>query len=373
MEESSRKAMGTGSRQGGAVVDRGEAAVLTIGLDLSDRFSSFCVLDGKGTVVEEGRLRTTTAALSGRFSAAPCRVILEVGTHSPWVSRLLAGLGHEVIVANPRRVRLIAEGQRKTDRTDAETLARLGRLDPALLSPVRHRGLEAQQALAVLRARDILVRTRTQLINHVRGAVKAAGGRLPSCSAPSFHRKALPYLPEEQRLALDSLGATIADLTARIEDYDREVERLAMASAAARALRQVPGVGALTALAFVLVIEDPERFRKSREVGPYLGLTPRQRQSGEREPRLPITKAGDALLRRLLVQCSHYILGPFGPDCDLRRWGFRIAGGAAGSHKRRAVIAVARKLAVLLHRLWITGEVYTPLRAGPGLAIAAAG
>src|SRR3972149_5259680 len=132
---------------------------------------------------------------------------------------------------------------------------------------------------------------------------------------------------------------------------------------AARLLRQVPGVGPLTAMTFVLVIEDPGRFRKSREVAPYLGLVPRQAQSGERAPQLAITKAGDPLLRRLLVQRAHYILGPFGPDSALRRWGLRLAGAGSSRARRRAIVAVARKLAVLLHRLWVSGEVYQPIAA----------
>jgi len=340
-----------------------KAAGLTVGLDVSDTYTSLCVVDEEGNMIEEGRVRTTTPALERRFSALPpCRMVLEVGTHSPWMSRLLAGFGHQVIVANPRQVRLIAESDRKRDRTDAELLARLGRVDPALLRPIRHRSAEAQQDLALLRARDTLVRVRTQLISHVRGAVKATGERLPACSATSFHRKAGPHLPAPLHPALQPLLATIADLTARIRDHDRLVEQaLGERYPAARLLRQVPGVGPLTAMTFLLVIEDPGRFRKSREVGPYLGLVPRQRQSGEREPQLPITKAGDPLLRRLLVQSAHYTLGPFGPESELRRWGLGLAGAGSSRAKRRAVIAVARKLAVLLHRLWVTGEVYEPL------------
>lgn len=339
-----------------------EAAGLTIGLDISDAYTSLCMVDEEGNVIEEGRVRTTTPALARRFSVVPpCRIILEVGTHSPWMSRLLAGLGHEVIVANPRRVRLIAESDRKRDRTDAELLARLGRVDPGLLRPIQHRGPEAQQDLALLRARDTLVRARTNLINHARGAVKAAGSRLPACSAASFHRKAELHLPVALRAVLLPIVSMVAELTARIHDYDRQVERLAEGYPAERLLRQVRGVGPLTALAFLLVIEEPTRFRKSREVGPYLGLVPRQSQSGEREPQLPITKAGDPLLRRLLVQSAHYILGPFGPDSELRRWGLRLAGSGSSRGKKRAVVAVARKLAVLLHRLWVTGEVYQPL------------
>jgi transposase len=340
------------------------AAGLTVGVDVSDTYSSLCVLDEEGTVIEEGRVRTTATALAGRFPAlSPCRVVLEVGTHSPWLSRLLAGLGHEVIVANPRRVRLIAESDQKRDRTDAELLARLGRVDPALLRPIQHRGPQAQHDLALLRARDALVRVRTTLINHVRGAVKATGERLPACSATSFHRKAEAQLPVALRATLLPLVSLIAELTARIRDYDQQVERAAERYPAVRVLRQVRGVGPLTSLAFLLVIEDPTRFRKSREVGPYLGLVPRQSQSGEREPQLPITKAGDPLLRRLLVQSAHYLLGPFGPDTELRRWGLRLAGSGSSRRKKRAVVATARKLAVLLHRLWVAGEVYQPLVA----------
>jgi transposase len=333
-----------------------------VGLDVSDVYTSVCILDQDGEIVEEGRVRTTITALERRFSAlSTCRVVLEVGTHSHWLSHLLTALGHEVIVANPRQVRLIAESDRKRDRTDAEQLARLGRLDPALLRPIRHRGLQAQQDLALLRARDLLVRTRSALISHVRGAVKVVGVRLPACSAASFHRKVAGHLPETLGAALQPLVATIAELTSRIRAYDRRVEELLEERyPEGTRLRQVPGVGPLTTLAFLLVIEDPRRFRKSREVGPYLGLVPRQAQSGERAPQLAITKAGDPLLRRLLVQSAHYILGPFGPDSALRRWGLQLAGAGSSRARRRAIVAVARKLSVLLHRLWVTGEVYEP-------------
>ncbi len=335
----------------------------TVGLDLSDTYGSVCIVDEEGSILEEGRVRTTTPALSRRFGAmAPCRVVLEVGTHSPWVSRLLADCGHEVIVANPRRLRLIAESDRKHDRADAEQLARLGRLDPDLLSPVRHRGKQAQEDLAVIRSRNSLVATRTALINHVRGSVKATGGRLPACSAPSFHRKAAAAIPEELRTALSPHVDVIAHLTHEIAAADRVIEELiAGRYPEARALQQVPGVGPLTALTFVLTLEDPTRCRKSRLVGAYLGLCPRQRDSGTRKPQLRISKVGDRYLRRLLVGCAHYILGPFGPDTDLRRWGLRYGAGN-GNAKKRAVVGVARKLAVLLHRLWLTGEVYIPVR-----------
>ena len=344
--------------------------VWTIGLDLGDRTSRACVMDGEGKMNHEESLRTTSSALLRFFSGyRGARVALEVGTHSPWVSRLLQGLGLEVIVANARKVRLIGQNERKSDRMDAELLARLARVDPELLYPIQHRGAAAQADLALLHARDALVRNRTRLINHVRGAVKSLGERLPACSAPAFARRAASHLPEALRPALEPLLAEIARLTALIRAYDRNIDQLCTERYPQTArLRQVQGVGPLTALAFVLTLEDPRRFARSRKVGPYLGLVSRRHDSSDSRPQLRISKAGDEFLRRLLVGCSHYILGPFGVDCTLRRHGEAIAHKGGKNAKKRAVVAVARKLAVLLHRLWSSGAAYEP---GRGLAQAA--
>jgi transposase len=316
---------------------------LTIGVDLGDRFSRLCGVDGSGEVVEEGRLQTTEASLGRRFGGSErrrfggserCRVVLEVGTHSPWVSRLLRELGHEVWVANPRQLRLIYRNDRKSDRVDAEYLARIGRLDPKLLAPVEHRGRETQADLAVLRSREVLVGARTRLVNHVRGAVKSVGGRLPSCSTASFPKKVRGGIPEELEAALVPLLAEIARLTRQVRRYDRRIERLCEERYPETVvLRQVAGVGAITALCYMLTLEDPTRFPSSRSVGTYLGLVPKQRDSGDSEPQLRISKAGDPMLRRLLVSSAHYILGPFGPDTELRRWGLKLAerGGKARS------------------------------------------
>ncbi len=344
-------------------VEREEASGVTWGLDVSDRHTQICVLGPAGDVQREQRVRTTALALRRALGELPAaRAVLEAGRHSPWLSRLLTELGHEVIVANPRQVALIARSHRKDDRSDAEQLARLGRLDPKLLAPIRHRSAQAQQDLAVVRGRDALVRSRTQLINHVRGAVKAWGAALPKVTAPAFHRKAAEHIPAELRTALLPLLEVIGELSARIAAAGREVEALCAAYPETAALRQVAGVGPITALTFVLTIEDPARFPRSREVAPYLGLVPRRRDSGGRHTQLGITKRGDSHLRRLLVQAAQYVLGPFGPDCDLRRWGERYMASGAGNAKKRAVVAVARRLAVLLHALWRSGEVYEPLR-----------
>ena len=344
-----------------------DGANLTIGVDLGDRWSQCCVLDERGEICEESRIATTQGALRKRFDGmARCRVVIEVGIHSPWVQRLLEELGHDVITAHTQAVRLIYGGTSKNDRLDAERLARLGRVDPKLLHPIRHRQGPAQADRAVIRSRHALVGCRTKLINLARGIVKSMGGRLPTCAAESFHRRVGEELPEELKLALLPVLETLAALTRTIRRYDQRIEALAAKRyPETDLLRQVSGVGPLTALSFVLTVEDPRRFRKSRSLGAYLGLSPRRSQSGDEDPELRITKAGDDDLRRLLIGSAHYILGPFGPDTDLRRWGLDLAARGRKNAKKRAIVAVARKLAVLLHRLWVTGEVYEPLRTQP--------
>jgi transposase len=349
-------------------------AAVTGGLDVSDRYTYVCILNAAGELVDEGRVTTTPEALRRRFGGlAPMRLVLETGTHSPWISRVLEEGGHEVLVANARRLRLIAQNDSKSDRVDAETLARIGRLDPTLLAPIRHRGAATQADLALIRARDALVQARTQLVNHVRGAVKSVGGRLPKCSTASFPGQVREAIPEALRPTLAPVLTIIEAVSGELRRYDRQVEQLAtMRYPETTGLRQVPGVGALTALSYVLTLEDPARFATSRAVGSYLGLRPKQHDSGASAPALRITKTGDALLRRLLVGSAHYILGPFGPDTDLRRWGTALAARGGKNAKKRAVVAVARKLAVLLHRLWVTGAVYDPLRMAARRQAAAA-
>jgi transposase len=276
---------------------------------------------------------------------------------------VLEGCGHEVLVANARKLRLIYSNKRKTDEVDAENLARLARVDPKLLYPLRHRGEESQAHIALIRSRDVLVSSRTQLVNHVRGAVKSFGARLPKCPARSFHKRAAEHIPEALLAALAPVLEQIGSLTERIRQYDRRLEAIAKELyPETELLRQVEGVGPLTALTFVLTLEDPYRFERSRSVGAYLGLVPARDRSGERDPQKRISKEGDEMLRRLLVSGAHYILGPFGSDSDLRRHGQKIASRGGKNSKKRAVVAVARKLSVLLHSLWISGEVYEPLR-----------
>ena len=347
---------------------------LTVGVDLGDQWSHYCILGLEGETLAEGQLRTTQQHITEFFQALnAARVVFEVGTHSPWVQEVICGCGHEVLVANPRLMEGSKRRKRKNDRIDANKLARLGRVDPQSLHPMQHRSREVRQDLVVLRARDALVAARTELINATPGLVKSMGSRLPQCSSPSFAQKAEETVPLEIREALLPLVRMAATLSDCIQGYDEKIEKLGREKYGHTALlRQVKGVGPITALAYVLTLENPDRFVKSRDVGPYLGLVPKQEDSGESQPQLGISKAGDTMMRRLLVGSAHYILGPFGPDTDLRRYGLRLCERGGKNAKKRAAVAVARKLAVLLHCLWVSGEVYEPLRQGMSATIAPA-
>lgn len=346
----------------------------TIGLDLGDRSSHYCVLNQEGEVVQTGTVATTKKDLNRILGArGRSRVALEVGTHSPWVSRHLKSLGYEVIVANPRRTRLIAASSNKSDQLDAETLARLARLDPKLLFPIRHRSERAQADLAVIRARAVLVEERTRLINAARGLSKSFGERLRKRDARYVNEELAQDLPAELQETVEPLLQQVAEVSGRIQKFDESIARMAQERyPEVELLTAVGGVGVLIALTFILTIEDKERFQRSRDVGAYLGLRPRRRQSSQSDPQLGISKEGDLYLRKLLVQGAHVILGRCGADSDLRRFGQRLAARGGKAAKKKALVAVARKLAVLLHHLWDTGEVYEPLRNSQAAARAAA-
>src|SRR3954447_1860864 len=347
---------------------------LTIGLDLGDRNSWYCVVDETGQIQLEQRVRTHAKALREVFGAMPrSRIALEIGTHSPWISRLLGELGHAVIVANARKVRLIGESRKKDDRLDAQTLARLARIDPRLLYPVKHRSEQAQSDLMMIRARAGLVRARTGLVNTARGLAKSYGERLRGCNVRNMNAEKAEGLSPELQRALQPLLAGIESLSERIRECNEGIEKLAQESYPQVALlKQIKGVGTLIALTYMLTLEDPHRFGKSRDVGCYVGLQPGRRNSGQSEPQMHISKEGDPYLRTLLVQGAHHILGPFGADSDLRRWGLKLAERGGKNGKKRAVIATARKLAVLLHRLWVSGEAYEPLRNSQSTTMRAA-
>jgi transposase len=338
-----------------------------MGIDLGDRFSHVYAVSTKtGEVLDERRVRTRVEDFEELFARPRLRVVMETGTHSNWVARLAARHGHDVVVAHARRLRMIYENPTKSDAVDARMLAEIGGAHPEWLHPVKVRDETTHAHLAVVRTRSGLVEARTQLVNMARGTAKSLGHRLPGGSPEALPKKAWDDCPQILAPALRPLLVAVAQLTRQIRALDREIARLVRGPYAKQTARllEVPGVGEITALTFVLVVGDPARFRRNRDVGAFLGLVPRRDQSGESDPQLPITKCGDAMARRLLVQSAHFMLGPLAKnkDSDLRRWGLARAQRGGGAAKRRAVVAVARRLAVLLLSLWKTDRAYQPLR-----------
>jgi transposase len=350
-----------------------EVFAFYIGIDLGDKYSDVCVFDAGGEVSKQFRLAMKEADIRKQFSSiGRSRVAMEAGGQSRWVAEVIESCGHEVYVSNTRKVPYIHDSDDKDDAGDAHKLAELVHFKPRLLHPIQHRSKQAQADLSWIRARQALVDVRTQLINTVRGISKSFGERLGRCSTEAFTAKMAEKIPGAIGGAVAPLLELIDQINERIRYYDEMEEHIARERYPKYGLlEQVNGVGVHTALSYMLTIGDPERFEKSRAVGCFLGMRPRKRDSGSSQPQLGITKAGDEYLRKTLVNCAHYILGPHGKDSDLRRAGQRICQRGGKNAKKRAVIAVARKLAVLLHRLWVSGEVYEPLRNSKKVAAAA--
>jgi transposase len=340
-----------------------KSSAITIGLDLGDRKHAVCVLDAKGEILKQESIANTRPSLTALSRRHPgALVVMEVGMHSPWTSRFLKELGHRVLVANPRKVRAIYQNERKSDRKDAEILARLGRSDEKLLHPVEHVCEEMQRDLLQIKLRDNLVRQRVDIISSVRFTLKSLGVMLPSPNSESFARTARNKLRNEHSDLLALIEPSLGVLDAMTEQI-RRLEKSIAAMAAEKYpesefLTQISGVGLLTSLTFILTIGDPTRFGCKRDVAAFLGLVPRRDQSGETDKQLRISKAGNTYLRRLLVGCAQYILGPFGPDTALKRKGLKLAEKGGPRAKRKAVVAVARNLAVLLLTLWHDEAIY---------------
>ena len=343
---------------------------LTIGIDVGDRRSHACVVDRSRTILEEFSFPTHEMEPWKKLRREPCLVILEVGPHSRWMQKRLEEMGHTVRVVDARKIQLISKSNNKTDKRDARTLAQLGAGVPELLGDIKHRSDQAQADLTVLLTRDHFVQLRTATINRIRGVLKSTGVRVPKMSTKTFHHCVGEFVPEALQPGLMPLIEELRSLHLRIRLLDKEIKAMAERYPSVRKLTPIQGVGHLTALAFVLSLDEPRRFKKSRDVGPFVGLTPRKHSSGEKDPQLSITRCGNPFLRRILVQAAHYILGPFGPDCLLRRYGKRMVERGGKYANKRAAVAVARKLAVLLHRLWVSEAAYDPWYRSKGEPLA---
>lgn len=333
---------------------------VVIGVDIGDTRSAICVMSSPESVLLRDSVKTTPEDVRKRFAKfAASRVVIETGSHTLWLSELLRDLGHEVVIVDPSDPR-VKTNRNKTDRKDAEKLAKVGWLPKGFVRTVRYRPMERQRDLVELRTRHELVGSRTALINAVRGTVKQFGVRVPSCDTDNFIEKALLALPKQLRKIVIPLLKLIRAANQEIARHEARLARLAKRYPVTKHLESVYGVGPTTALAYALTIQDPRRFTKSRRVGAYLGLTPLVRESGDGKPQLSISKAGDEQLRSLLVNCAHTVLRERAEDSDLKRFGLALCQRGGKNAKKRAVVAVARRLAVLLHRIWITGEEYDP-------------
>lgn len=330
-----------------------------VGLDVHQQETEACGLDAGGAVVWRKRFRTTAAALKKRFgTGGPRTICLEAGSSTPWIHRVLVEFGHDVVIANPRQVQLIAQSRKKTDKRDAEFLARLVRVDRSLLCPVEARSEAAQYGRTVLRARHALVNARTDVINTVRGLLRSWGFRPRSGKTDTFVKRIREIeLPAKLAVAIEPLLQAFDALTAQRKHAEATIAECSAAIPIVQHFQAVPGVGPLTSLAFTLCLDDPNRFPRSRDVPAFLGLVPSARNSGTVQRSGRITKTGDTLTRFLLVQAAHQCMQSRSPNA-LRDWGRRLK--ARRGHQI-AVVALARKLAVVLHTLWRTGETYRPL------------
>ena len=295
MKKSSKK------QQGATVAESKPAQV--VGLDLGDRHSHYCMLSSTGEMMEEGRIQTTLAAMEKHFAGEPrMRIALEAGTHSPWVSRWLKSYGHEVIVANPRKIPTLTKSESKNDRNDARQLARMAAFDPELLHPIEHRSPGRQQDLNLIHTRSVLVRARTMLINSVRGVVKSAGERLAACSSESFPEKVPGAVPPSLKAACIPLLEQIGQMNQAIAAMDKQIEGLDKKYPEIAVLRTAPGVGPVVAACYVLTLDNPQAWKPTVRRGPISASDPGS--SSLATPTRSVASPRQAILTCAVYWCS---------------------------------------------------------------------
>ena len=333
-----------------------------IGMDMGDKNNKAVILDPEGKELERIEVACTPEAITKFLARYPGALLaIETGTHCRWVSRIGIEHGHRVLVGNARKLRVIWDTSRKNDWRDAEMLARIARLDKSLLHPVKLRDDQDQKLFRLVKARDILVKSRTSIVNQIRGFCKSEGVRLKKCSSESFGNLA-DSVPVVLVPVVRPLFSALNEISIRVKRYDKLIQRTLQQqrSEDTELLDSIAGVGPVTTAGFLAVVGDPEVFGDARDIGPFLGLTPRQDQSGDTDKQLRISKEGNQMVRRLLVTSANYIMGPFGKDSDLRRHGMRIAERGGKNAKKRAKVAVARKLAVVMLALLKSRTPYKP-------------
>lgn len=327
-----------------------------VGLDVSQKETAICVIDGAGTRLWEGTCRSTPEAIGGalkKHAPTATRVGMETGPLAVWHWHALKQLGVPLVCLHARQAKAaLALQANKTDRNDAHGLAQIVRA--GWYRAVEMKSLDSHELRALLQARQRLVGMRTTLYNQVRGLLKTFGVVLPSGRGSKFLElveariSQLPAL----HLALDALLSAWREVHKQITSMDRALQRAAKNREVCRRWMRMPGIGPLTAVAFHTTIDTPTRFRRSKDVGPYLGLTPTRYQSGETDHAGGVSKCGDRLTRSLLFEAAGVLLSRSRAPSALKDWGHAIARRAGYSKAR---VAVARKLAIIMHRLWING------------------
>ena len=336
---------------------RREADVDNCGIDVALKSSSVCILDGRGMVVLEEVIPTDEAGLGSVLKErSRMRCVLEAGPLAEWLAKLLEQLGHDAVVIDPRKAKGVIRTKKKTDRLDARNLARMGKT--GWYTPVHRKSVEARVTRTFLQARQGLVQTAVAQGSRIRGLLRAHGIKLGEVKESQFAAQVERLSCEKSRDLWEMLEPLVEVRRQALRSSERMRRRmveLAVEGSVARRLMTVPGVGPLTASAYVATIDDPKRFRSSDQVAAYLGLVPSVAQSGELDVHGHITKEGDGMLRGYLVEAAHVLLTRKRGTCRLKQWGLKLA-KKKGHGKAR--VAVARKLAALLHHLWITGESY---------------
>ena len=331
------------------------------GLDVSLEKTHICVLDRNGTVVLETSSASTPEAISAALAGAPAckRVVFETGRMAPMLYHGLADLDVPVICIESRQAyqALKTLATHKTDRNDARGLAQLART--GFFKTVHVKSLPSHAVRALIMARKKLVGQRITLENQIRGLAVVFGVRLPRGLSPAFVEEVIAMSNGIAGLssAMRGLIAARDAVLAAVAAIDADMKRLVRASDACRRLMTIPGVGPLTALAFTAAIDDPDRFRRSRDLGAYLGLVPRRYQSGEIDYSGSISKVGDRRVRTLLYEAANVMLTRFKGQLKLKDWAIAIA---RRSNMRKARIALARRLAIIMHAMLKHGTEFKP-------------
>jgi len=328
-----------------------------VGLDVSQKMTAICVVDGVGLRLWRGQCPTVPERIADmvrRQAGDGARIGIETGAMTPWLVHELRNVGLDVVCLDARHARAALKMQiNKTDQNDAEGLAQIVRT--GWFRAVHVKSFDSHRVRALLGARTQLVGMTTRLSNHIRGVLKTFGLLPGAMRGLPFDRKVEALLVEHADVALIVQPMLVAwrQLRVQIKAFDKAIRKLVRSNTTCRLLMSVPGIGVLSALAYVSTVEDPERFARSRSVGAHLGLTPRQYQSGEVDRSGRISKCGDNLARTLLYEAAGVVLSRVKRDSGLKIWAQAIA-KRSGSGK--AKVALARKLSVILHSIWRSGQ-----------------